>query len=201
MEATTTGTKASDVAVIQDLVIRERYWRDRANWDAMRSAYTDDAQVRVTWFQGSIDEYIDSSRNPPWEDTSLSTHRLSPTVVTVAGDRALAETPALIELRLDVDDVLVDLTISVRLLSRVARTSDGWRLASMDAIYEKDAIQPVHPADRLAISAADTVGYRRAYQFLGYGARGRLPGDIPGDDRPDLTAALYTAATTWLRTT
>jgi len=189
----------SDVAAIQDLVCRERHWRDREDWDAMRSAYTDDARVRVTWFEGSIDDYIEGSRNPAWDASSLSRHRLSPVVVTVHGDRALAETPTLVELRLQVDGVLADAVVSVRLLSRVARTPQGWKLASMDAIYEKDVMRPVYPADRLAISASDTTPYRRSYQFLAYGAHGYLPDDIPGDDRPELVAALYNAAGKWLR--
>lgn len=189
----------TDVAAVQDLVYRERHWRDREDWDAMRAAYTGDARVRVTWFEGPVDDYIKSSRNPAWDTSSLSRHRLSPAVITVHGDRALAETPALVELRLEIDGVLADVTVSVRLLSRVARTPQGWKLASMDAIYEKDMIRPVYPADRLAISADDTAPYRRSYQFLAHGARGHLPGDIPGDDRPELVAALYGAADRWLR--
>jgi len=144
-----------DVAAIQDLVCRERHWRDREDWDAMRAAYTDDAQVRVTWFEGSIDDYVQSSCNPAWDTSSLSRHRLSPVVVSVHGDRALAETPALVELRL--------------------RSTASW------------------------LSAGDTAPYRRSYQFLAYGARGHLPGDIPGDDRPDLVSALYDDAGKWLR--
>jgi len=74
------------------------------------------------------------------------------------------------------------------------------KLASMDAIYEKDVMRPVYPADRLAVSAADTAPHRRSYLFLAHGARGYLPDDIPGDDRPELVAALYDAVGRWLRT-
>jgi hypothetical protein len=179
-----------DIAAIQDLVHRERHWRDREDWDAMRSAYTDDARLRVTWFQGTIDEYVEGSRNPTWDTSSaLSKHRLSPSVVTRDGDRALVETSALVELRVEVDALLVDVVVSVRLFSRVVRTASGWKLASLDAIYEKDAMTAVYPRDRLAISRQDTAAYRRSYQFLAYGGRGQLPDDIPGDDRPDLVAA------------
>jgi hypothetical protein len=62
-------------------------------------------------------------------------------VVSVHRNGALAETPALVELRLEVDGVLADVIISVRLLSRVARTPQGWKLASIDAIYEKDVMR------------------------------------------------------------
>jgi hypothetical protein len=188
-----------DMTAIADLVHRERLWRDRDDWDAMRSAYTDDARLRVTWFEGTIEEYIHQSRNPVWDTaSSQSKHRLSPTVVTLDGDRALAETTALVELRVEVDGVLVDLVISVRLLSRVVRTAEGWKLASLDAIYEKDTVIPVHPADRLTVSRHDTARYRSSYRFLAYSAGGHLPDDIPGDDRPDLVTALYDDAGAWL---
>lgn len=188
-----------DMTAIADLVQRERLWRDRDDWDAMRSAYTDDARLRVTWFEGTIDEYIQQSRDPVWDSaSSQSKHRLSPTVVTLDGDRALAETTALVELRVEVDGVLVDLVISVRLLSRVVRTAEGWKLAGLDAIYEKDTMIPVHPADRLTVSARDTACYRGSYRFLAYSAGGHLPDDIPGDDRPALVTALYDDAGAWL---
>jgi hypothetical protein len=197
---TSTREMMLDLAAIQDLVQRERAHRDREDWTAMRMAYTAAARVRVTWFDGTIDDYVEQSRHPQWDASqSQSTHRLSPSVVTVVGDRAVAETPARVELRLTVDEVLVDLVASVRLLSRVARTADGWKLASMDAIYEKDSIAPVHPGDRLDITAEQTAGYRPSYRFLAYGARGHLPDDIPGDDRPDLTKALYADIEAWLR--
>lgn len=188
-----------DIATIQNLVYRERADRDRDDWAAMRSVYTDDARVRVTWFDGTIDEYVEQSRNPEWDASQAqSSHRLSPSVVTVAGDRAVAETPAQVELRLTVDNVLVDLIASVRLISRVARTAEGWKLASMDAIYEKDSITPVHPGERLDITTEQTAAYRPSYRFLAYGAQGHLPDDIPGDDRPDLVTALYTDIEAWL---
>lgn len=164
----------------------------------MRSAYVDDAQVRVTWFSGTIDEYVEDSRQPSWDPASLAKHRLSPPLVTVRGDRALAETSTVVELRLSGAGTPFDAEISVRLLSRVLRTDAGWKLASMDAIYEKDAVRPVYPADTLQITAADTAQYRRAYQFLAFGGAGRLPDDIPGDDRPDLVDALYASAHEWL---
>jgi len=188
-----------DIAAIQTLVCRERAHRDRDDWTAMRSAYTADARVRVTWFDGTIDEYVEQSRNPTWDASqSQSTHRLSPSVVTVVDDCAVAETPARVELRLTVDGVLVDLIVSVRLISRVVRTADGWKLASMDAIYEKDSITPVYPGDRLRITAEQTAAYRQSYRFLAYGAHGHLPDDIPGDDRPDLVDALYADIEAWL---
>lgn len=188
----------ADVAAIQDLVCRERHWRDREDWALMRSAYTDDAQIRVTWFSGTIDEYVEDSRQPSWDLASIVKHRVSPPLVTLRGERALAETSTVVELRLSGTGTPFDAEVSVRLLSRVVRTEEGWKLASMDAIYEKDAMRPVYPADLLQITAEDTAPYRRSYQFLAFGGAGRLAEDIPGDDRPELVEALYAAAQQWL---
>ena len=189
----------NDMVSIQLLICTERADRDQEQWSAMRAAYTDNAIVRVTWFAGTIDDYVRSSRNPEWDSTAAqSHHRLSPSVITVHTDRALAVTPARVELRLPVDGVLVDLVASVRLVSRIRRTAEGWKIASMDAIYEKDTITTVHPADHLDITAEMTAPYRSSYRFLAYGARGHLPDDIPGDDRPELVTALMHHAEAWL---
>lgn len=187
-----------DVVAIQDLVCRERHWRDREEWERMRRSYTDDARITVTWFSGTIDEYVEDSRRPSWDPSSVVNHRLSPPMVTLNRNRALAETSTVVELRLSGTGVPFDAEISVRLVSRVRRTETGWKLASMDAIYEKDVFRPVYPADTLQITAEDTALFRRSYQFLAFGGNGRLPEDIPGDDRPELVDALYAAAHHWL---
>ena len=185
----------AEVAAVSQLVSQERAWRDRGEWDKMRSAYLDDAEIRVTWFAGNVDDFIAGSRR--WSG-ALTKHRLSPPLVTVRGDRAIAETSVCLELRTEFDGVLIDLVSSVRLISRVSKTRSGWKLASMDAIYEKDQLAPVNPADTLVIDTETLSRYRSSYKFLAYCGRGSLPDDIPGDDRPDLTAPIYADAQAWL---
>ncbi|MDB4972546.1 MAG: hypothetical protein JWN48_887 [Myxococcaceae bacterium] len=180
---------------IARLVQEERHWRDLGQWDRMRQAYVDHATIRVTWFHGEIDAFIAGSKQLRG---AQSKHRLSPTLISVRGDRALAESSAAIELRFPVEGVLADITSSCRLLSRVLRTPQGWRLASLDAIYEKDFIASVLPGERLAMDMDRLRSLRPAYRFLAYVSGRPIPDDLPGDDRPELTKALYSDAELWL---
>ncbi|MDB4987930.1 MAG: hypothetical protein JWN04_3108 [Myxococcaceae bacterium] len=180
---------------IARLVQEERHWRDLGQWDRMRQAYVDHASIRVTWFHGEIDAFIAGSKQLRG---AQSKHRLSPTIVSVKGDRALAESSAAIELRFPVEGVLADITSSCRLLSRVLRTPQGWRLVSLDAIYEKDFIAPVLPGERLTMDTDRLSSLRPSYRFLAYVSGRPIPDDLPGDDRPELTKALYSEAERWL---
>jgi hypothetical protein len=198
METKAAAEPWADVVALDHLVRHERQCRDRGDWEGMRAAYTADAHIRVTWFTGGIDEFIAGSRR--WSE-ALTKHRLAPPVITVRGDRAVTETSVQLELRLEFARVLVDLVSSVRLLCRAVRTPGGWKLASMDAIYEKDQLTPVDPTQQLTIDQDDLAQHRPSYRFLAYCGGGSLPTDIPGDDRPDLTAPIYAEADTWLTPT
>jgi hypothetical protein len=185
----------AELAEVARLVLLERYFRDRGEWGRMRAAYIDGASIRVTWFRGAVDEFV--ARSQQW-GSALSLHRLSSPIVCVVGARALAETPTEVEIRTEAENVAVDITISCRLFSRVVRTEAGWRLASLDAIYEKDAITPVVPGELFPIDRARLSAERPSYRYLAYLAGGRLPTDLPGDDRPELVTQLMTDALTWL---
>jgi hypothetical protein len=190
-----TDGEPAELAEVARLILLERYFRDRGEWGRMRAAYIDSASIRVTWFRGQVDEFV--ARSQQW-GSALSFHRLSNPIVCVVGARALAETPTQIEIRTEAESVAVDITISCRLLSRVVRTEAGWRLASLDAIYEKDAITPVVPGEMFAIERARLSAQRPSYRYLAYLAGGRLATDLPGDDRPDLVKQLMADALTWL---
>jgi hypothetical protein len=182
-------------AEVARLVELERHFRDRGDWSRMRAAYIDGARIRVTWFRGEIDDFV--ARSQLW-GSAVSKHRLANPLVCVAGARALAETSAQVEIRTEAEGVALDITASCRLLSRVVRTEDGWRLASLDAIYEKDAISTVVPGERLAIDRARLNGQRASYRYLAYFTRGAVPDDLPGDDRPESVAALVNDALAWV---
>jgi hypothetical protein len=191
----------ADMLAISQLICFERHWRDKGQWEKMRSAYHPDSVVRVAWFQGTGFEFVEASKGMHREGQSK--HRLSPPIVRLNGDRGLAETDTIIETRTRYNGIEVDTSANCRLFSRVRKDEGVWRLASLDVIYEKDRLAPVNPSDQLTIDREELQRYRPSYRFLCYTLQsiGReIDPTLPGDDRPDLVAALYAEAEDWLIT-
>jgi hypothetical protein len=191
-----------DRDAIFDLVRLERFWRDQREWDRLLAAYTEPSLVRVTWFEGSAPEFVEGSRKMHGRGTR-SRHVILPTYLRIEGDRALAESLGQIHIRGKLEGVEYDLIGYCRFLSRVMRTAGGWRLSTFEAIYDRDVIAPVNPAQRLALDAKKLEGLRPSYRFLSYTlALGgyQVNSELPGDDRPDLVQRLYQAADRWLKT-
>ncbi|SEP15051.1 nuclear transport factor 2 family protein [Amycolatopsis saalfeldensis] len=191
---------SSEITEITQLVLHERQGRDRGWWDQMRSCFHDDATVRLSWFRGSGAGFVaESEKMAGRGDTAV--HRLSPPVVHCRGDRALAEVPAVIEMRTVLDGTEVDLASAARLNYRVERRGGRWLLASLDPVYERDSLTAAHPGVRLDVGPADLAEYRPSYRFLSYllSRRGYTIGDdLYGDDRPDQATAFYDDARNWL---
>ena len=188
-----------EIFVISQLIHFERHWRDTGQWDKMRDAYHPESRVRIPWFQGNGIDFVEASKK--LYHAVPSKHRLSPTLVRVHGNRALAETSTMIEARGRLSEIEVDMTTSCRLLNKVRRDDGVWRLASLDAIYEKDTIALVNPSDSLTIDSKLLQTYRPSYRFLCFALQGlgrSVDQTLAGEDRPDLVAALYADAEAWL---
>ncbi len=187
---------------ISELLRLERFWRDRAEWDRLAACYVEDSLVRTTWFHGTGKAFAEASRDMA-ERGRLSTHLITPTWIRINGDRALAESLMEIHNRSTLEGVEVDTIMYGRFFSRVARTAQGWRLASFDGIYHKDVIAPVNPADKLPIDWAELRRYRASYRIWAYmiSRRGyEVTQDELGDDRPEALQEFYRAAERWLET-
>lgn len=191
---------SDDVTEVSQLILRERQGRDRSWWDQMLACYAVDSHVRVSWFQGTGHEFVERSRAMVANGTP-SVHRMSPPVVRVVGDRAIAEVPTGIEVRTGANGVEADLVSYTRLLVRAERSDDGWKIRRLEGIYERDELRPAVPGTALVIDPAELAPFRPAYRCLAWllGQLGYpVDPDLPGDDRPDEVAQLYDAAMVWL---
>jgi hypothetical protein len=97
--------------------------------------------------------------------------------------------------------VAADTVAFCRHRSRVERVDGVWRLRTLYAVYQRDTIAPVNPADELTLDAEVLAGLRESYRYLSYwslalGSSTRQ--DLPGDDRPDLVAQCVQADEEWL---
>ena len=121
----------------------------------------------------------------------------------VEDGRALVESPALIFDRLTFDGVEFDTFQYCRFVSRVIKTTGGWKLGSFEGIYQRDQMQTVDPRDPLPVDWDIVKSLRPSYKFIGYTQvkRGyKVNPELLGDDRPDLLEAFYARELKWLET-
>jgi hypothetical protein len=189
-----------DTIEITNLVLRERQGRDRGWWAQMRACYDDAAMIDLNWYRGDADGFVDASRRQH-EAGRRATHRLSPPVASVRGDRAIIEASAALETRNVVDGVECDLISYLRLLYRAAERGGTWRLTSLRVIYERDSLVAVRPGQVPALDLELLGSLRSSYRFLAYVQR-RIGwpsrDDLPGDDQPGVVAGLYDDQAAWL---
>lgn len=190
----------SDTEEITQLLLYERQARDRGWWDRMAACYHPDSHVEASWFCGTAAEFVERSRNSS-PSGPVGTHRLSPPVIHVNADRAVAELPMVLEVRAVITGVAADGFSAARMLDRVRRDEDGWKLQTVTAIFERDTLTPAVPGTTLDIDQHQHNQYREPCRCLAYlvSKQGLTPrDDVYGDDRPDRVAALYQAAFDWL---
>lgn len=191
----------SDISEIEQLILRERQGRDRGWWEQMASCFHPDSLVNLSWFRGTGADFTTRSRAMS-EAGNHPLHRLSPPVIQLNGDRAFAEVPAAIEVRFPFREAEVDLVSYSRLIYRIERREAGWKVLSLDSIYERDTLAPVVAGTSIDIRPEDLAGFRKSYRFLAFhiSLRGATPrDDLFGDDQPGPAAALYDATFAWLR--
>ena len=192
---------AQDPAVaVTALLLLERQSRDRGRWAEMAACYAPGATIAMSWFDGPAAEFVEHSRSMD-VGGSRGVHRLSPPAVRVAGDRAIAELPLVIEFRTDVDGVPADLCSFARSQYRAVRAEGTWRLSAITSVYERDTLTPAVPGTVLPVAADAFAGLRPSYRCLAWhlGLHGYpVADDLPGDDRPQAVSELMAAELAWL---
>jgi hypothetical protein len=191
--------QAADVSAVSQLVLRERLSRDLGWWEQMRDCFHDDSVVRISWIKASGPEFVRRSKEMAERNVRAS-HRLGPIFVTLAGDRAIAQLAAIVDIPFTLEGTAVMISSHTRLLLRAERRKGVWRLSGFDAIYLRDEIAPVIPGQAIAIDPEAVKPFRPTYRLLSYClASGGfpVPNDLAGIDRPDLVDALLLEIYGW----
>lgn len=190
-----------DRAAVIDLVQTERAARDLGQWARMAACFHPDSRVSLSWIETSGPAFVEASK-AAFAAGVRHLHQMSPTLVSLNGDRALAETGCVILLPGRLGEVAVTVTCQARLFARAERRADGvWRIAALRPHYFRDAIAADLPGQVPPVDAARLAGYRDSYRFLSYllEETGKTPrGDLAGADRPDLAAAMEAREAAWL---
>jgi hypothetical protein len=131
-----------DRLAIRELIENWVVWRDAGDWERFATVWHDDGVMMATWFQGPAAEFI--------------------------RDRAVAQTKMTISQRGEVQGVACDVVCTGRFYDFLERRQQRWGLVLRQPIYEKDRIDPVDPAARLALDADQLAALPRGYRHLAY---------------------------------
>jgi hypothetical protein len=190
----------SDKLEVAEVVQTERAARDQGQWTRMAACYHPDSVVSISWIETSGPEFVAASEKA-FAAGIRHLHQMAPTLVTLNGDRALAETGAAILLGGRIGGVEVMVTSHARMHARVERRDGVWRIARLGAVYFEDAMAARIPGETPALDAARLAGYRPSLRFLSYllEESGKTPrSDLAGIDRPETVEAFLAAEQAWL---
>ena len=189
-----------DKLAVAEVVQTERAARDQGQWARMAACYHPDSLVSISWIETSGPEFVAASERAVAAGLR-HLHQMAPTLVTLNGDRALAETGTAILLGGRIGAVEVMVTSHARMHARVERRDGAWRIARLGAVYFEDEMRARIPGEVPALNAARLAGYRPSLRFLSYLLEegGKTPrADLAGIDRPDLIEAMLAAELAWL---
>ena len=184
---------------IAEVVQNWALWRDAGDWDRFRTVWHADGWMTATWFQGPAEKFIEVSRAGFDQGVSIL-HFLGGSSVDVADDRAIAQTKMTINPRAQVDGVLVDVVCTGRFYDFFAKRGGRWGIVRRQPVYEKDRMDPVDPAARLALDPELLGRFPEGYRHLAYlqtknGFTVKL--ELPGL-KGAVVQALYAHGRAWL---
>ncbi len=137
--------------------------RDLAEWDELRELFHPDATIEVTWFEGRFSDFVDRSIGMGKSDLNTK-HFISSPMVTFNGDKAIAETNAVII----GDNASLDLGCSAhnRFYDMIEKRGAGWKIVRRQSIYDTGYFN--FPHGIVEIDQAAARSYPREYAPLAY---------------------------------
>lgn len=191
---------AADKLTIRQLVENWAVWRDARLWDPFRTVWHAEGRMMATWFQGGFEEFI-KVNNEGWAKGVRILHFLGGSAIEVTGTRAVAQTKMTISQRAPVEGVVCDVVCTGRFYDFFDKRDGRWGLVLRQPIYEKDRLDPVDPAAKLALDQDLLKSFPEGYRHLAYLQTKigyKVKPDMPGIEGPELDA-LYARGARWLK--
>jgi SnoaL-like domain len=152
---------------IREAIERWAVWRDAADWERFAQVWHPDGYMTATWFQGSFRDFIAVSRRG-FEAGVRILHFLGGSAIDVAGSRAIAQTKMTISQRAIVHGLEVDVVCTGRFYDFFAHHGGKWAIVRRQPIYERDRMDPVDPAESLALDPVQLDRFPYGYRHLAY---------------------------------
>jgi hypothetical protein len=137
--------------------------RDLAEWDKLRELFHPDGTIEITWFEGKASDFVDGSMRMGASDLRTK-HVVASPVVTFNGDKAIAETNAIIVC----ENVKLGLGVTAhsRFYDRIEKRDGTWKILHRCAIYDMGTFTA--PQGRMEVDAAAVARHPREYAALAY---------------------------------
>jgi hypothetical protein len=152
---------------IREVIENWVLWRDAGDWERFATVWHDDGWMTATWFQGPAKDFIAVSREGFEKGVNIL-HFLGGFTCDVRDSRAVSQVKMTIHQRAPVHDVLVDVVCTGRFYDFLEKRDGRWGIVRRQPIYEKDRMDPVDPAARLALDAALLSSFPEGYRHLAY---------------------------------
>jgi hypothetical protein len=191
---------AAEQRAIRDLVENWAVWRDARLWDRFRTVWHADGRMMATWFQGGFEDFI-KVNDEGWARGVRILHFLGGSSIDVAGQRAIAQTKMTISQRAPVEGVICDVVCTGRFYDFFEKRDGRWGLVLRQPIYEKDRLDAVDPAAKLALDRDLLARFPEGYRHLAYLQTKigyKVKSDMPGIEGRELDA-LYACGARWLK--
>ncbi len=154
-------------AAICDVLQNWGLWRDRCEWEALRSVYAPAATMQTTWMDGSASDFVDVCERMS-AGATRALHYIGVPIIQVNGLCALAQTRITILVRSSLNGIEVDATCYGWFVDRMVKLDGKWLIQSRAPIYEKDTLAAVNPGVTLALDGDVLAGYPAHYKHMAY---------------------------------
>jgi SnoaL-like domain len=189
------SASVSDRLAIADL-INSWMFRDQGEWQKLRWLFHADGVIEVTWFEGLFSDFVDASAR--MGTSRLRTkHLIGTPAVTFDGERAIAETNAMIVG--EHIELALGCCVHNRFYDQVEKREGAWRIVKRQSIYDMGGF--TFPQGLVEVDRAVTARYPREYAALAYLLeKGGYPVNrLFATKGSELERAMKAAGEAWLR--
>ncbi len=194
--------KTTDYEQIQNIVLWERQARVRHLYNELASCYFEDATVTTSWTKGSIKDYLKGGNRAEASADEIIINRIGSPIIHQNKKKAYVELPMTTLHWIKVNGEEAVLTSYMRLIYRVEKRKNIWKISDLTTINEDDTLEPAITGTDLHIKSEDLKGLRHSYKYLAYvriKAGGTISNDLLGIDCPEDVVKIYAEVEKWLR--
>jgi hypothetical protein len=137
-----------DKQEMYEVISNWAFWRDRREFEKMKTCFHHDATISVSFYSGSIDGFITKVK---MMGEGKCKHFIGNVRIEVNGERALGESDVIIMGRGGKPGMEIDTTSYARFFDFFEKRKEEWRIVSRTVIYERDRIDPVKPAGLMGL--------------------------------------------------